>query len=142
MRGASSSRSRSSGDFMSTRPPPTHTPTPSVFWIRYEGDRLLLRQFNIFDLCWTIKHGQGGRLTRRKVLWMSLSDVSSSSYICLTSVTRAKPRRKWNFLLNFRTMRKLSAIPEYSRIIDYSIIWMCIWCGLLQKLHKIKKSEL
>ena len=35
----------------------------------------------------------------------------------------------------------LSAIPEYSRIIDYSIIWMCIWCGLLQKLHKIKKSE-
>ena len=36
----------------------------------------------------------------------------------------------------------LSSIAEYSRIIDHSIIWMCIWCGLLQKLHKIKKSEL
>ena len=36
----------------------------------------------------------------------------------------------------------LISIPEYSRIIDYSIIWMCIWCGLLQKLYKIKKSEL
>ena len=35
----------------------------------------------------------------------------------------------------------LSAILEYSRIINHSIIWMCIWCGLLQKLHKIKKSE-
>ena len=36
----------------------------------------------------------------------------------------------------------LISIPEYSRITDYSIIWMCIWCGLLQKLYKIKKSEL
>ena len=36
----------------------------------------------------------------------------------------------------------LISILEYSRIIDYSIIWMCIWCGLLQKLYKIKKSEL
>ena len=36
----------------------------------------------------------------------------------------------------------LISIPEYSRIIDYSIIWMCIWCGLLQKLYKIKKAEL
>ena len=35
-----------------------------------------------------------------------------------------------------------NSIPEYSRIIDYSIILMCIWCGLLQKLYKIKKSEL
>ena len=35
----------------------------------------------------------------------------------------------------------LSTVPEYSRIIDHSIIWMCIWCGLLQKLHKTKKSE-
>ena len=51
-------------------------------------------------------------------------------------------RRKWNFTLNsVLCVNCLSAIQEYSRIIDHSIIWMCIWCGLLQKLHKIKKSE-
>ena len=27
---------------------------------------------------------------------------------------------------------------KYSRIIDYSMICMCIWCGLLQKLEKSK----
>ena len=27
---------------------------------------------------------------------------------------------------------------KYSRIIDYSMIWMCIWCGLLQKIEKSK----
>ena len=38
----------------------------------------------------------------------------STIYICLTSLTRAKPKEKWNFPLNFRTMRKLSDL--YSRI--------------------------
>ena len=36
------------------------------------------------------------------------------TYICLTSVTRAKPKEKWNFPLNFRTMCKLS--ERYSGI--------------------------
>ena len=49
-------------------------------------------------------------------------------------------RKKWNFPLNFRTMRKLSEL--YSRIFQNYWIWMCIWWWLLQKLYKIKKSEL
>ena len=60
--------------------------------------------------------------------------------ICLTSLTRAKPKKKLEFPA--LCVNCLNSIPEYSRIIDYSIIWMCIWCGLLQKLYKIKKSEL
>ena len=48
---------------------------------------------------------------------VALTDLSITSwyifrfvykYICLTSVTRAKLKEKWNFLLNFWTMRKLS----------------------------------
>ena len=59
------------------------------------------------------------------------------------SLTRANRRKKWNFrLISALCVNCLNSIPEYSRIIDYSIIWMCIWCGLLQKLYKIKKSEL
>ena len=64
--------------------------------------------------------------------------------ICLTSLTRAKPKEKNGIscLISTLCVNCLNSIPEYSRIIDYSIIWMCIWCGLLQKLYKIKKSEL
>ena len=81
---------------------------------------------------------------------LSTMSIVSTEYICLTSLMRAK----WNFPLNFRTMRKLSdlypeysrirlrvqngisrlisalcvncliSIPEYSRIIDYSITWL------------------
>ena len=95
LRGASSSRSRSSGDFMSTPPPPTYTPTPtpSVFWIRYEGDRLLLRRFNIFDLCWTIKHGEGGRLTRRKVFMDVTVGMSQVVVIYKSSFLQHKFRK-------------------------------------------------
>ena len=76
LRGASSSRSRSSVTTHHHPPPtptPTPTPTPAVFWIRYEGDRLLLRQFNIFDLCRTIKHGEGRGWHGERFLWVSLS---------------------------------------------------------------------
>ena len=42
----------------------------------------------------------------------SATEVNSPmwEYICLTSVTRANRRRKWNFPLNFRTMPKLSEL--------------------------------
>ena len=74
------------------------------------------------------------KLTRRPV----------SILICLTSLTRAKPKEKNGIsrLISALCVNCLISIPEYSRIIDYSIIWMCIWCRLLQKLYKIKKSEL
>ena len=63
--------------------------------------------------------------------------MSHFSYACKT-----KGENGISHLISILCVNCLSAILEYSRIIDYSIIWMCIWCGLLQKLHKIKKSEL
>ena len=63
--------------------------------------------------------------------------MSHFSYACKTEGENGISR-----LISALCVNCLSAIPEYSRIIDYSIIWMCIWCGPLQKLHKIKKSEL
>ena len=63
--------------------------------------------------------------------------MSHFSYICKT-----KGENGISHLIATLCINCLSAILEYSRIIDYLIIWMCIWCGLLQKLHKIKKSEL
>ena len=63
--------------------------------------------------------------------------MSHFSYACKTEGENGISR-----LISTLCVNCLSYIPEYSRIIDYSIIWMCIWCGLLQKLHKIKKSEL
>ena len=63
--------------------------------------------------------------------------MSHFSYACKTEGKNGISR-----LISTLCVNCLSSIPEYSRIIDYSIIWMCIWCGLLQKLHKIKKSEL
>ena len=63
--------------------------------------------------------------------------MSHFSYPCKTEGKNGISR-----LISTLCINCLSSIPEYSRIIDYSIIWMCIWCGLLQKLHKIKKSEL
>ena len=65
------------------------------------------------------------------------SYMSHFSYACKTEGKNGISR-----LISALCVNCLSSILEYSRIIDYSIIWMCIWCGLLQKLHKIKKSEL
>ena len=63
--------------------------------------------------------------------------MSHFSYACKT-----EGENGISHLISALCVNCLSAIPEYSRIIDYSIIWMCIWCGPLQKLHKIKKFEL
>ena len=62
--------------------------------------------------------------------------MSHFSYACKTEGENGISR-----LISALCINCLSTIREYSRIIDHSIIWMCIWCGLLQKLHKIKKSE-
>ena len=64
-------------------------------------------------------------------------NMSHFSYACKT-----EGENGISHLISTLCVNCLSAILEYSRIIDYSIIWMCIWCGPLQKLHKIKKSEL
>ena len=69
--------------------------------------------------------------------WNRDIHMSLFSYACKTEGENGISR-----LISALCVNCLSAILEYSRIIDYSIIWMCIWCGLLQKLHKIKKSEL
>ena len=63
--------------------------------------------------------------------------MSHFSYACKT-----EGENGISCLISVLCVNCLSAIPEFSRIIDPSIIWMCIWCGPLQKLHKIKKSEL
>ena len=59
------------------------------------------------------------------------------SYVCKT-----EGENKISHLISTLCVNRLSVIPEYSRFIDYSIIFMSMWCGLLQKFHKIKKSEL
>ena len=64
-------------------------------------------------------------------------DMSYFAYACKTEGKNGISR-----LISALCVNCPNSIPEYSRIIDYSIIWMCIWCGLLQKLYKIKKSEL
>ena len=64
-------------------------------------------------------------------------NMSHFAYACKTEGKNGISR-----LISALCVNCLISIPEYSRIIDYSIIWMCIWCGLLQKLYKIKKSEL
>ena len=64
-------------------------------------------------------------------------NVSYFAYACKT-----EGKNGISHLISTLCVNCLISIPEYSRIIDYSIIWMCIWCGLLQKLYKIKKSEL
>ena len=63
--------------------------------------------------------------------------MSHFSYACKT-----EGKNGISHLISALCVNCLISIPECSKIIDYSIIWMCIWCGLLQKLHKIKKSEL
>ena len=63
--------------------------------------------------------------------------MSHFAYACKTEGKNGISR-----LISALCVNSLISIPEYSRIIDYSIIWMCIWCELLQKLYKIKKSEL
>ena len=60
--------------------------------------------------------------------------MSHFAYACKTQGKNGISR-----LISALCVNCLISIPEYSRIIDYSIIWMCIWCGLLQKLYKIKK---
>ena len=61
-------------------------------------------------------------------------------YICLTSAKCAKTKgeNEISCLISTLCVNRLSVIPEYSRFIDYSIIWMSMWCGLPQKLHKIE----
>ena len=66
----------------------------------------------------------------------TIRDMSHFSYACKTEGENGISR-----LISALCINCMSAILEYSRIMDYSIIWMYIWCGLLQKLHKIKKSE-
>ena len=63
--------------------------------------------------------------------------MSYFTYVCKT-----EGKNGISCLISALCINYLISIPEYSRIIYYSIIWMCIWCGLLQKLYKIKKSEL
>ena len=63
--------------------------------------------------------------------------ISHFSYAC-----KIEGKNGISCLISALCINCLISILEYSRTIDYSIIWMCIWCGLLQKLYKIKKSEL
>ena len=70
-------------------------------------------------------------------LFIESIDMSYFAYACKT-----EGKNGISCLISALCVNCLNSIPEYSRIIDYSIIWMCIWCGLLQKLYKIKKSEL
>ena len=63
--------------------------------------------------------------------------MSRFSYVCKT-----ERENGISHLISAQCVNCLSAILEYSRFIDYSIIGMSIWCGLLLKLHKFKKSEL
>ena len=63
--------------------------------------------------------------------------MSYLAYACKTEGKNGISR-----LISALCINCLISILEYSRIIDYSIIGLCIWCGLLQKLYKIKKSEL
>ena len=63
-------------------------------------------------------------------------------YVLLAYACKTEGKNGISRLISALCVNCLISIPEYSRIIDYSIIWMCIWCGLLQKLYKIKKSEL
>ena len=73
----------------------------------------------------------GGRVlkTRHK---RCIDDIDKRGhYICLTSLTRAK----WNFPLNFRTMRKLSDL--YSRIFQNSLT--CAKWNFLLNFHTMHK---
>ena len=63
--------------------------------------------------------------------------MSHFSYACKT-----EGENEISHLISALCVNCLSVILEYTRFIDYSIIWMSIWCGLLQKLHKIKEYEL
>ena len=77
------------------------------------------------------------KIVRKVLFQLRQKHMSHFSYACKTEGKNGISR-----LISTLCVNCLISIPEYSRIIDYSIIWMCIWCGLLQKLHKIKKSEL
>ena len=67
-------------------------------------------------------------------------NVKSKTYkcknICLTSLTRAKPKEKWNFPLNFRTMRKLSDL--YSRIFQTQSSGCASGVDLFRNFTKLK----
>ena len=97
-------------------------------------------------LLWIIIHKQirhlelwlcPGQCDILKINLLLENNMCHFSYACKTERENGISR-----LISTLCVNCLSCIPEYSRIIDYSIIWLCIWCGLLQKLHKIKKSEL
>ena len=68
--------------------------------------------------------------------------LQNITYVSLRLRVQNRRKNGISRLISALCVNCLISIPEYSRIIDYSIIWMCIWCGLLQKLYKIKKSEL
>ena len=59
--------------------------------------------------------------------------MSYFAYTCKTEGKNGISR-----LISALCVNCLNSIPEYSRIIDYSNIWMCIWCGLLQNFTKLK----
>ena len=79
---------------------------------------------------------------RTKDSWFSYITVYLNRYVSLRLRVQNRRKNGISHLISALCVNCLISIPEYSRIIDYSIIWMCIWCGLLQKLYKIKKSEL
>ena len=59
----------------------------------------------------------------------SISYTEHMSYFAYACKTEGK--NGISRLISALCVNCLNSIPEYSRIIDYSIIWMCIWCGLL-----------
>ena len=78
-----------------------------------------------------------GKTDIYNLIFLILKHMSYFAYACKT-----EGKNRISRLISALCVNCLNSILEYSRIIDYSIIWMCIWSGLLQKLYKIKKSEL
>ena len=90
------------------------------------------------SLCQQSKATQIHKIINPKLIQtLYILHMSHFAYACKTEGKNGISR-----LISALCINCLISILEYSRIIDYSIIWMCIWCRLLQKLYKIKKSEL
>ena len=103
--------------------------------------QLLLLTISIISPSYIIKRYSYGNNVRVNLLSISITTsqihMAYFAYACKT-----EGKNGISCLISALCVNCLNSILEYSRIIDYSIIWMCIWCGLLQKLYKIKKSEL
>ena len=103
----------------------------------------------MFDYSWTVKiyfitypWTVNCILQCKCVFYLSMHSQLNYAYVSLRLRMQNWRKNGISRLISALCINCLISIPEYSRIIDYSIIWMCIWCGLLQKLYKIKKSEL